>query len=747
MNKTVKVNLGGLVFEVDENAFEKLNQYIESIKKRFAQTEGKEDIINDIETRIAEIFNGRLEQGVREVVNMADVDEAISVMGRPEEFEEMADEEETASDEADDTTQGATEQKHLKKRLFRNPDDKVLGGVASGISAYFGINDPLWLRLLFVILVIAGVGTFILIYIILWIIVPEAKTPSEKLQMRGENVTISNIESSVRQEFDDLKNRFSSMNNNQTMSAVGGFLSKLIDFIVNLFRYVLYFGVKVLGVVLIIVGIAVLISVLFGFTLPFGLPDFNFVAFSSAIFGSTFQSVLSIIGLILLVGIPALAIVYVGFRILMDTRARVKGLTPTMIGLWVLGLILVTVNGTLLATDFQHKEDLSETVTLEQPSGDKLYLNAKEDTSASLAQAAINLGSTKMKVNDRSIILENGVDLDIQKAESNNFKLRIDRSARGATPEQARNYAKQLEFDFHQKDSAIFVNPIITLPQANRWRVQKVDLTLLVPSNRQVVLTQSSRDVIYDVENVHNMYDGNMVGHTWEMRQKGLTCVTCSSSDLDEQSSMSGTSRSFDIKGYDEVEVAGAFNVDVNYADDYKTVLKGPERLLDEVDVSITNDQLTVSKQEGVGDIFDDGTVKVILETPELEALDLKGAGQSSITGLSGKSFDITLAGATESDVNISYDKVTTEVLGASSLHLVGSGKSLNAEVLGASTMNAKGYDVTDAELEVAGSSEAWVNATTNLKAEVLGASELKYSGEPDIDSETAGFSSIEQMP
>ncbi len=189
MNRTITANLGGQVFVVDENAFEKLNKYIESIKERFAQTEGKEEIINDIETRIAEIFSQRLKAGQREVVNMADVDEAVSVMGWPEDFEEV-DEGTEGAQEAGSSAQEEGGRHHLNKRLFRNPDDKVLGGVASGISAYFGINDPLWLRLLFVVLVIAGIGTFILIYILLWIIVPEAKTPSEKLQMRGENVTI-----------------------------------------------------------------------------------------------------------------------------------------------------------------------------------------------------------------------------------------------------------------------------------------------------------------------------------------------------------------------------------------------------------------------------------------------------------------------------------------------------------------------------------------------------------------------------
>ena len=743
MNKTVKVNLGGLVFEVDENAFEKLNQYIESIKKRFAQTEGKEDIINDIETRIAEIFNGRLQKGVREVVNMADVDEAISVMGRPEEFEGAADEEE--EEEAAEETKDTAQQKHLKKRLFRNPDDKVLGGVASGISAYFGINDPLWLRLLFVILVVAGVGTFILIYIILWIIVPEAKTPSEKLQMRGENVNISNIESSVRQEFDDLKNRFSSMNSNQTMSAVGGFLSKVIDFLVNLFRYVLYFGVKALGVLFIFGGIAALLFMVFGFAVPFGLPDFDFVAVSSAIFGSTFRSVLSVIGLLLIAGIPVLAIVYVGFRILMDTRARVKGLAPTMIGLWVLGLILITVNGSLLAMDFSNKEELSETVTLNQPNNGKLYIEAKATEGTSSNAGFIHLD--EMDVVNGNIVLHDAVHLDIQRAENDDFQLRIDRSARGGTPEEARSHAKRAEFDFQQKDSSIFVNPVLSLPKANRWRAQQVHLTLLVPTNDQVVLTESSRDVIYDIENVHDMYDGNMVRHTWEMKQKGLTCVSCSATDLDNESSVSGTSRNFDIKGYNQVEVNGAFDVDISYAEDYKTVLKGPEDLLDDVDVAMSNDVLTVSKQEGVGDIFEDGTVKVIVETPALEDIEIKGAGESSVTGLSGKSCEITLAGATEGDMNISYQELKVEVLGASSLHLVGSGKTLIAEVLGASNMNAKGYEVEDAELEVAGSSDARVNATKNLKAEVLGASEVKYVGQPDIDSETAGFSSIEQLP
>ena len=188
MNKTVTVNIGGIVFHIDEIAYDKLRDYLETIRNYFRGSDGSEEIVQDIESRIAEMLQEKIQN--KQVVILNDVNDVINNMGRPEDFADGM-EEEGFTDMPPLSSQG-----EIKKRLFRDPDDKVLGGVCSGVGSYLGI-DPAWIRIAFLIAFFVF-GSGFLLYVILWIIMPEAKTTAEKLQMKGENVNISNIEKSFK---------------------------------------------------------------------------------------------------------------------------------------------------------------------------------------------------------------------------------------------------------------------------------------------------------------------------------------------------------------------------------------------------------------------------------------------------------------------------------------------------------------------------------------------------------------------
>jgi len=198
MNKVFNVNIGGLIFSVDDLAFDKLNSYITSIKSHFSKTDGKEEIIADIEARIAEMLREKLHSG-KEVITMEDVDSIIQNMGRPEDFGDGESAETAGSQEKTQSNEYYNPYRsggYGHKRLFRDPDNKIIGGVCSGIAHYFGIEDPIWIRLAFVA-VFFTFGTGFLLYIILMLIIPKAKTVTDKLEMRGEDVTINNIKKNL----------------------------------------------------------------------------------------------------------------------------------------------------------------------------------------------------------------------------------------------------------------------------------------------------------------------------------------------------------------------------------------------------------------------------------------------------------------------------------------------------------------------------------------------------------------------
>ncbi len=202
MNKVFTINLGGYPFTIDEDAFEHLDKYLKAIHRHFKQSEGYEEITEDIEARLAELFQSSM--GNRPIVSLKDVEQAIATMGRPEEFGDEPLEEETAGAE------GGESSYKTGKRLFRNPDDEVVAGVCSGVAAYFGIQDPVWIRILFVLITISG-GFGIPMYIVLWAILPQAETAGDRLAMRGEPINVSNIGKIIQEEVEHISEKVSEL--------------------------------------------------------------------------------------------------------------------------------------------------------------------------------------------------------------------------------------------------------------------------------------------------------------------------------------------------------------------------------------------------------------------------------------------------------------------------------------------------------------------------------------------------------
>ncbi len=193
MKKTMTVNLGGMVYHIDEDAYDKLKRYLDKVKQELRSTEGGEEIYQDIETRIAELFSERLKNN-GQVITIKEVEEVIAILGDPEDISGKPTGEEYKS------------RNRSYKRMYRDPDNRVIGGVCSGLASYWRV-DPTIVRIIFVILAIFGMAG-VLIYLILWIVLPEAGTVAQKLEMRGEAVNLSNIGDFFREEFENVKRSF-----------------------------------------------------------------------------------------------------------------------------------------------------------------------------------------------------------------------------------------------------------------------------------------------------------------------------------------------------------------------------------------------------------------------------------------------------------------------------------------------------------------------------------------------------------
>jgi phage shock protein PspC (stress-responsive transcriptional regulator) len=190
MKITVSINLGGWSFNIDEDAYSELKRYLKNLELHFASEESSSEILSDIESRIAEIFRSRLTT-YKQVITTEDVRHAVSLLGTPEDMSE-------GSTSVRDKLSSAG-----YHRMYRDPDHRIIGGVCAGMGAYWNI-EPWIVRIIFFILAMMG-GLGLLIYLILYIVLPEAKTTSQKIEMKGEPVNIHNIKEAVKNEFESVR--------------------------------------------------------------------------------------------------------------------------------------------------------------------------------------------------------------------------------------------------------------------------------------------------------------------------------------------------------------------------------------------------------------------------------------------------------------------------------------------------------------------------------------------------------------
>jgi phage shock protein PspC (stress-responsive transcriptional regulator) len=536
------MNLSGIIFHIEEDAYEKLNKYLSTIRGYFSTTEGRDEIMGDIESRIAEMLQEKVSQA-KQAVLLADVESIIAVMGKPEDF---ASEKETNTDSTQkEKEESAYSGRRHGKRLFRDPDDRLVGGVCSGIANYFDI-DPIWIRAAFAIALFVF-GTGVLLYVILWMIIPLAVTAAEKLQMRGEKVDINNIGKVVHEEITHLKTRVNKFGEevsspetrerfrNTTRSA-GQAIGSTITAI---FKAV---G-KVFSVIFLIISIILLTGLLAGI---FGKGNFMIFDADSSVQFSLYEIAASILPsgvssemvvatLLLFLGIPLLFIIYNCVRVLFNIRQRNRIINLTAAVLWLIGIALVVYIGVCIGNDFSTEAYTKRRIEITQPANKKLYLdmNVADEDKADHYIRYTHRGS-KIRLDNWNIISKEGNHyrlgyprLDIVPSETDSFQLVLVKTAHGEDKAQANELAKNISYEVLQKDSTLLFNNYFDIAESDKFRAQEVKIILKVPVNRSIYLSKRMERIIFDIENVTNTLDRDMVNRTWIMTRQGLECVDC----------------------------------------------------------------------------------------------------------------------------------------------------------------------------------------------------------------------------
>ena len=538
MNKTVSVNISGFIFNIEETAFEKLNRYLNTIRGYFSESTGAEEIIEDIEARIAELFQEKISDNYQ-VIKLKDVNEVIEVMGQPEEYiDNDLNEEEESGRRYSESTSSA---RNKYRKIYRDPDDKVLGGVCSGIGYYFGI-DPIWIRLFFIVLLL-GFGTGVLLYIILWIIIPKANTPSEKLEMKGNPVTAENIGKQVEEEMENLKKKFKNFKEENVArphSNLSNGVHDFFNFLGKILRLLFSSLGKVIGFLFIVLGLTVIVGLLFSLG-----TSGHFLGHYSNIDGLvlTYPELVELIppGLVslgwlnafsvLAIGIPFLALTILGFNMLTDFTYKIRGLGLALFIVWFVSSIAALFYVGSVGQDYFSEDNEKSTYQLEQVTGDTLTIEVMADDlySNNVARRFEDLDFIKV-VGDR-IYLGNP-ELDIQKSKGDNFELVLYKESRGRTKSDARENARAIEYDYMELGNLLSFSPYYSISKENGYHFENLKIRILVPEGKAVFLQEGSERIIYDIENVTNTYDLDMVGKVWTMTNRGLKCIDCDPEEL-----------------------------------------------------------------------------------------------------------------------------------------------------------------------------------------------------------------------
>lgn len=535
MKKTINVNLAGIIFYVDEDAYQHFGNYLNAVRKQFSNAEERDEIVADIESRIAELLQQKLSDA-KQVVTRTDIDNIILIMGSPEDYQ-VEDEDQTTSGSASSTAATSGTEFSGPKRLFRNPDDKILGGVCGGLGAYFGM-DPIWLRIIGAVLFFSY-GTGFLLYVILWIVMPEAKTTAQKLQMRGEPININNIEKSVKEEMKDVKERFDKFSKREnfkgTGSRVRNGIEDVVAAILSILRMIFTFIFKFMGGVLMFVGVIVLIalfSVFLGNDFTISGADLDWGSMSNyldALLNSGTQKSFLIVGVLMLALAPVIGLILLGMRILFNYRTKNRWISAGLVVVSIIGTVFIIAAATNLAVSFAEEATYSETIELS--SDHKNYtLRVGEFLDD---QRPYELNWT---ITDKTQLI-NFVGLDIRQADEEQAFMEITTSSHGRSKLEARKRAKNFVYAQSQQDSIISVADYFTIPTDEKFRGQKLDVVLFLPIGSSVYLDESVIDILDDVKNVTNTWNGDMVDHSWIMTQNGLACMDCNDSTQEWQSS------------------------------------------------------------------------------------------------------------------------------------------------------------------------------------------------------------------
>jgi len=525
MNKTISINLGGMFFHIDEDAYQKLSRYFDAVKRSLSP-DGREEIMKDIESRIAELFQERI-QNEKQVVSLIEIDAVIGIMGQPEDYK--------IDEEAAQSIDYSIPSK--AKKLYRDKENSIIGGVASGFGHYLNI-DPIWIRLLFVIIVVAGFGSPILIYLILLVIIPVAKTTSQKLEMKGEPITISNIERKVKEGIDDIAEKFNKIDSQKFTENTRQGIHKTSTSIGKLFTTLFGLFTKIIG------GIIVLFSsiALIGFCVASvfmifsaNMPDNFILNHIKTPIGLETPIWVQGILMLLVFGIPFFFILLLGLKLLVNHMKSIGAIAKyTLLATWIIALGIAISLGINEASQLAfegksvQKQELiinpTDTLLIKFKNNDFYSKNVFHETDFRITQDEKN----------KEIIYSNNVSIEIMETESPIAYLQVEKLAKGKSADDARKRAEKIKYGFKIDGNVLQLNNYLIAAVEDQFRGQEIALYLYLPKGTHFKTDKNFYS--YDISNddFFNLHYSSS-DYIYRVDLEKVKCLNCPISENQHQ--------------------------------------------------------------------------------------------------------------------------------------------------------------------------------------------------------------------
>ncbi len=811
MKKTISINISGIIFYIEEDGYEKLRDYLSGIGRYFATYEDSQEIIADIEARIAEIFLGKVNAG-KQVITVEDVDTLIVTMGTTSDFEAVEAEESLYGRSRYANGSGgaaATATATLPppvttapRKLFRDLNRKLVGGVASGVANYFRV-DPLWIRLLFLatlldLFALPGSlsGPTFIAYIILWLVVPGTYvSPEEDQKVKklyrdpdarviggvsagiaaffgidvtvvrllfvlsifffGTGVLLYFILWAITPEARTLTERMRMQGEPVTLSNIEHNIKRSLreddSREEGLLVRLLLFPFRV---------VAAIFAAITRALAPIAIFLLEAIRVAAGLL-LLVVAVLLFFGLLTVLGAGLGWItgyydyVHLGhfpvdmLRESVPTAVIIAGfffLLIPVVFVGHLGLILLTkrtlmrapVGWTLFGLWLLSVVALSVTVPA-------AFANSRTESSfEETAQFPVNDGALYLDAQEAGHETYHSTHLYLEGYNGSGLKLVKRFRADGRTRDEARANAAMISYNVQQNDTVLLFDQNFDFKPEAKFRDQSLDMTLYIPYGQPFGMDERLGRILRD-ESVHGLADGRRWVFT---AGKGLECLNCpAETERDDENGSGRYGFRSDLRDFRRVEVDGPFVVTVEAGPEYGVNVQADDDERDDIEVDVDGDRLRIRYRNAdfPEDFGDRDRIRVSITMPEgLRGLDLGGAANATVRGFGDlDDLDVDLSGASTANLELAAKRIEVDLGGASRLTLNGRTDRLKATVSSAAQLEASELAAEEAEVKASSAGSAHVQVNRTLEADASSAGQIRYRGNASVRVNASSAGSV----